>query len=339
MIMVDKIFCPICEKTTDLNKFCIYCGHKLLDDSQERLISDKPEPKCLNCGRPASEGQAKCECGFEFADIKCPECGAKNAYTNRFCTDCGIKLWSSRIFDYEYTDRLFEDHIFQEMLPHELRNTSINRRLTKGVGKNPVLWLGLTQAATTGDYESESRKVDGHLREICSRWKVVSPDYCISCLYIIKPDEYSCAKCGSGFIADIKRVKSLQSKNSYTKPEFRDDETKWTLKCSDKYRGSLAPAAGESQFEYRERLKWEYAENKNAKKCIKKLIEHLKEAEAFKNRPKRVKGDDGWYCDYSCRYYMEYYEGDQMDADHDYSYCALGHDEIYTRNFCRYYEE
>ena len=339
MIMVDRILCPICEKTNDLNKFCIYCGHKLLSDSQTGLISDVPEPKCLNCGRQVREGQVKCECGFHLADIKCPECGVKNAYSNRFCTDCGKKLWSSRIFDYEYTDRLFEDHIFPERLPHELRNTSLNRRLTKGVGRNPVLWLGLTQAATTGDYKSESRKVDGHLREICSRWKVVSPDYCISCRYIIKPDEYTCEKCGSGFIADIKRVESLRSKNSYRKPEFRDVEAKWTPKCSDNYRSSLAPAAGESQFEYRERLKWEYAENKNVKKCIKKLIEHLKEAEAFKNRPKRVKGDDGWYCDYSCRYYMEYYEGDQMDADHDYSSCALGHDAIYSRNFCRYYEE
>ena len=336
--MVDKIFCPICEKTNDLNKFCIFCGHKLLGDSQTRLIKDNPEPVCLNCGKAVTEGQMKCECGFELADITCPGCGTKNSYSNRFCTVCGKKLWSFHVFDYKYSEKLFEHHVFSERLPSELIHTSLKHRFRKGIGKSPELWLGVG-AVTVEDFKLRSRNVDGNLREICSRWKVVSPDYCINCLYIIESDEYTCAKCASAFIADRKRVESLQFQNSYTEPEFKDAEAKWIPKCSDKYFGSLAPAPGESQLEYRERLKWEYAENHHVKKRIKEMTDSLKQSESFKNRQVTVKGDDGWYCNYSCKYYIEYFEGDQMDVGHDYSYCALGRDEIFSRNFCSHYEE
>ncbi len=339
MLMVDKIFCPICNKTNDLNKFCIYCGHKLLGDNQTRLIHDSPEPLCLNCGRPFSEDQVKCECGFEFADIICPECGTKNSYKNRFCTRCGERLWTFRVYDYKYTESLFEDPFSRKRLPYALRNTSLNTRVRKGIGKCPEFWIWRTQASTVDDLKSEIRKVDGYLREICSRWKVISPDYCINCLYVIKSDEYSCAKCGLGFMADKKRVESLQSKNSYIEPEFEDEDAKWTPKYSGKYMQSLAPAPGESQFEYRERLKWEYVENGQVKKSIKEIINNLNEEKTSKAPPKQVIGDDGWYCSYNCKYYLEYYEGDQMDADHDFSYCALGNTEIYNRNFCKDYEE
>ena len=42
--------------------------------------------------------------------------------------------------------------------------------------------------------KSFKSKIDEYLCEIGSRWKVVSPHYCINCINIIKSDEYSCTK-------------------------------------------------------------------------------------------------------------------------------------------------
>lgn len=76
-------------------------------------------------------------------------------------------------------------------------------------------------------------------------------------------------------------------------------------KFSENYLDSLAPSMGESQFEYRERLKWEFAENINLKKSIINAIQHQinrkkkeeerrKQAEEFKKweeeRKERKKG-------------------------------------------------
>ena len=90
--MVNEVICPNCHKLNDINKFCIHCGHKLLDDEQIRLFLDNPEAYCLNCGRRVEKGQGSCECGYELKDINCPDCNAKNAYANKFCTVCGKKL-------------------------------------------------------------------------------------------------------------------------------------------------------------------------------------------------------------------------------------------------------
>jgi predicted nucleic acid-binding Zn ribbon protein len=339
--MEYEIICPKCLKRNGLNKFCIYCGQKLLDDEQIRLILDNPEPYCLNCGRLVENDQKKCECGYEFSDINCPECNSKNSYTNRFCITCGKKLWTSNVFDYKYPKRLFEKHLLKEVLPYSLRNTSLYQR-TK---------LDFTLGHLNG-LESAKSKIDEYLCEIGSRWKVVSPNYCINCFNIIKPDECSCTKCDSILFADKKRVDCLQTKNKYVEPKFDNAGLKWTQKFSNYYLGSLAPAIGESQFEYRERLKWEFAENNYHKMGIISAIdrkrkdeERKKQADERRRREEEyIRQFGGGYCSSSCRYhYEEIITPNGISVDYtedmcgvDYC-CRLGHSVSYG-SFCKDYE-
>lgn len=346
--MEDEIVCPKCHKRNDIHKFCIYCGHKLLDDNQIRLILDNPEPYCLNCGRPVKKGQAKCECGYEFRDINCPECNSKNSYTNRFCITCGKKLWTSNVYDYKYPKRLFEKHLFKEVLPYSLRNTSLYQR-TK---------MDFTLLYIDG-LESAKSKIDECLCEIGSRWKVVSPNYCINCINIIKPDECSCIKCGSISFADKKRVECLQTENRYVEPKFDNVGLKWTVKFSNGYLGSLAPAIGESQFEYRERLKWEFAENNYHKTDIIRAIDRKREDEERKKRDEKrrkqaeerrrieeeyIRQFGGGYCSSSCSNCVEELldshgavVGNYTDGGMYEHYCDLGHS-ISWGKFCKDYK-
>ena len=337
--MMDKIICPHCGKTNKIHKFCVFCGEKLpIGDDQIRLMTGKPEASCLNCGRPVKKGQAKCECGYEFSDIKCPECEAMNKYTNRFCTSCSEKLWKSNVYDYKYDESLFEPHLFEKRLPHPLRNISVFKRYKSICKPSYGDILGMKDL-TIKELKAADLKVDNALCEICSRWKVVSPNYCINCFGIIKPDEYACPKCGSDFSGDKKRVEYIKNTKKYVKPVFDIAELKLSIKFTDHYLGSLAPSIGESQFEYRERLKWEFAENIIYKSNLKKAID-------IALAPKPVvetyipEVNDGGYCDYHCRYYYEEYVdedgGPVAEATGQVFYrCELGHT---TGGFCEYYE-
>lgn len=347
--MEDKIVCPKCHERNDIHKFCVHCGHKLLDDDQIRLILDNPQPYCLNCGRLVEKGQKKCECGYRFSYIDCPVCNSKNSYTNRFCTTCGKKLWTSNVYDYKYPERLFEKHLFNVVLPSQLRNTSLYKR-----GKMDFM-LG-----HINDFESAKLKIDENLCEIGSRWKVVSPNYCINCIKIIKPNEFSCKNCGSISFADKKRVDCLQTENKYVKPRFDDVVLKWAPKLTNRYLSSLAPAIAESQFEYRERLKWEFAENSYYKRSIIVSIDRERKEEEHKKRLEERKRQEterrqlvaeyirqfgGGYCGSSCRHYHEEiitnhgisadYTDDMCGVDY---FCSLGHS-VAEGYFCKDYEQ
>ena len=243
--MVDEIRCPRCLKKNGIQKFCIYCGERLpIDEDQIRLMLEEPDASCLNCGRPVKRGQTRCDCGYEVRSVKCPECESMNEYANRFCTSCGEKLWRSDIFDYKYDKSHFERHLFRKGLPQRLRNTSVFKHYKSG-----FLIPVPGDASYEGDLEklqSLDSKSDDVLSEIGSRWKVVSPNYCISCLGIIRSDEYSCPKCGSD-LGDKKRVEQLQSeKDSYAEPIFDTPEWKFTFNFREHYAGSFAPSIGES---------------------------------------------------------------------------------------------
>ena len=108
------------------------------------------------------------------------------------------------MYDYKYPKRLFEKHLLGEVLPSQLRNTSLYKR------RNMDFTLGLNNG-----FEWAKSQIDKNLCEIGSRWKVVSPNYCINCISIIKPKECSCRKCGSILFADKKRVDFLKTKNKY----------------------------------------------------------------------------------------------------------------------------
>ncbi|WP_405294706.1 hypothetical protein [Methanobrevibacter sp.] len=350
--MEDEIVCPKCHKRNDPHKFCIYCGHEILDDDQIRLILENPEPYCLNCGRLVEIGQKKCECGYEFSDINCPKCNSKNSYTNRFCTTCGKKLWTSNVYNYKYPKRLFEKHLLKEVLPYSLRYTSLYQRPK----------LDFTLGRLDG-LKSAKSIINEYLYEIGSRWKVVSPNYCINCINIITPYERSCTKCGSILFVDKKIVDRIQNKNKYVEPKFDIVGLKWTPKFSNYYLGSLAPEIGESQFEYRERLKWEFAENNYHKKGIvdeinrkkreaeleeirKKQVEERKRQAAERRRLEEeyIRQFGGGYCGSSCRYYYEEiitpngisidYTDDMYGVDYC---CSLGHS-VAVGCFCKDYK-
>lgn len=342
----------------DIHKFCVYCGNELLiSDEQINLFRDNTEPYCLNCGRPVKKNQTNCECGFAFGEINCHGCNAKNPYANRFCTSCGKKLWTSDVYYYKYSKRIFENHLLNEVLPVALRNTSLNKRLKRGIGKNPLSYIG-SGAYTIPNLQSEDLKIDKYLSEICSRWKIVSPNCCINCLGIIKPDEYSCTKCGSRFLADKLRVESIRTKGKYIKPNFHDVELKWVPKSRENYLDSLAPAIGESQFEYRERLKWEFAENNYIKISISNAIDNIRRAEERRKQEEERKRQaeerrkqeeeyirkyGGGYCSLSCGYcYEEFLDsmggvvGDFDDGGYVEYYCKLGHI-VSFGSFCKDY--
>lgn len=342
--MAEEIKCPHCNKMNTIHKFCIFCGERLpLDDNQIKLMTDKPEASCLNCGRPVIKGQTKCECGYEFADIECPECQTKNVYTNRFCTNCGEKLWSLDVYDYKY-DKIIENLIYFKKLPQKFHNISIYNRSVFGLSLPDDVGIKKNKIR---ELQSLNLKMNNALCEIRSRWKIVSPDYCINCLGIIKPDEYSCHSCRSDFSDAKKRVEQLQSEiNNYAKPIFDYPDSKCTFKYRNYYLGSLAPSIGESQFEYRERLKYEFAEIIIYKRDIKKRISTLLTPKPV-NKPETKRyerqSSGGGYCDLSCYYCREecFDEGGGIVGDYDSGgyteyRCTLGHN-VSLGSFCKDY--
>ena len=236
------------------------------------------------------------------------------------------------MYSYSYPERLFEEHLLNEVLPPELHNTCLYRRSQKGIGKK------------FDNIQSDTSKVNTNLSEISSRWKIVSPDYCINCLGIIKPYELTCANCISDFSADRKRIESIQSEKQYKRPIFDDSELKWISKNSTSYIGSLAPDVGESQFEYRERLKWEFAENMKLKKYIKNRIGSLNALKSFQRQTKATVNNNGGYCGFNCRHCIEEFFNDSGAIVGDFDsegyteyYCRLGHP-VNFGMFCKDYK-
>ena len=356
--MEDEIICPRCHKKNGRYNFCMYCGEKLPIDLNTKV----QDSYCLNCGRPVKEGQENCECGYEFADITCPECNEKNAYTNRFCMYCGEKLWQYKAYYYIYSRRIFGHHLINWVLPDELKNTAVYKRYKNGMGKDPLNYIKNTMSIS--DYESEISKAESNIKEIRSRWKVVSPYCCIDCLNIIDPDEYTCPHCGYSCLEDKKRVECLKSENKYVEPLFEYTKTRWTSKGTKQYLKSLAPAIGESQFEYRERLKWEFSENLVIIDCLKSriadAIEREKEEKERKKREEEYERQaaerrrreeefirqygGGGYCRSNCRYHEEEiltshgisgdYTEDMIGVEY---YCRLGHSVSHGR-LCKDYK-
>ena len=91
---------------------------------------------------------------------------------------------------------------------------------------------------------------------------------------------------------------------------------------------SLAPDIGESQLEYRERLKWEFQENRALLEkinSIKRELQRKREIEEF------IRQHGGYYCGPSCRHYYEVFiTADGVNADPvpgffgSQCYCSLG---------------
>lgn len=340
----EKIMCPACHKPNDIHKFCIYCGKRLpISDDQLELMTCTPQAVCLNCGRPVKKDQLICECGYTLNDIRCPHCNALNSYANRFCISCGEKLWTHSVNRYQYPERIFQHHLLNETPPYDLRNTAAYRRAGKGIGKAP---LGIE---TVSEAESWDLDVERNLSEIGARWKIVSPNHCIKCLNIIRPDGGRCPNCGYYSSDEVKRITEIKNMR-YQRPLFDDDNLKWTHKSKTYYQGSLAPAIGESQLDYRERLKWEFAENNYIKKIIKNIIKRKQEealyqrqkAERQKRESERISQYGGGYCDSRCRHCFEELidsgggiVGDYSDAMIYEYYCQLGH----TLSFGSYCED
>ena len=160
--MVDKVTCPSCHKINDVHKFCIYCGHKLLEDEEIELIQDNPEPYCLNCGRHVKNNQSKRECGCEFRIIDCPKCYVKNAYANRFCTECGKKLWKSNVCKLNYGE--ITSPSFRNKFPQEMRNNILYLRYKKKLKINfpdDDVKIG----STVQQLQSNKSLIDNHLSE------------------------------------------------------------------------------------------------------------------------------------------------------------------------------
>lgn len=342
----EKIMCPACHKANDIHKFCIYCGKRLpISDDQLELMTCTPQAVCLNCAMPVKKDQLICECGYTLNDIRCPNCNTLNSYANRFCISCGEKLWTHNVNQYQYPERIFQHHFLNETPPYNLRNTVVYRRANKGIGKEPL------RIQTIENANSLDLRVDRNLSEIRARWKIISPNYCINCLNIMNPDKYKCPKCGYDSSDEIKKITGIKN-SRYQRPRFDDDNLKWTHKFKPDYPDSLAPAIGESQLDYRERLKWEFAENNYIKKIIKNIIKSKREEEQYQRREaerqklesERISQYGGGYCDSSCKYCLEELldssggiVGDYCDAASYEYYCQLGHS-ISFGNYCQYYE-
>ena len=310
--MERKIRCTKCRKLNDVQKFCIYCGEKLpVSDEEIRINRSETDPYCLNCGRPVKRGQTNCACGYEFRDVNCPKCNQKNEYASRFCISCGEKLWKSDIYPFKYKSRLFEKHFANEVLPRELSNISVFKRSVK-----PSQWLDENTYRYSDNpikLKPEILSIDKNLCEICSRWEIVSPNHCISCLKIHQ-DKCDCI---ANLLADEKRIEFLKTeKNYYMEPVFDIAEMKWTSKHKrELYLRSLAPAIGESQLEYRERLKWDFAANLDRRKKIRnviKLNDNLEKRKASKGNSGQTayEKDSGYVDDWdyygvSCEEWLE----------------------------------
>ena len=182
---------------------------------------------------------------------------------------------------YTYNNRLFEEHLFNESLPSAFRNTSLHRRAKNGICKKPLSDIGGHDVEEVEIIDIKNRKMDEYLTEIASRWNIVSPRYCIGCLEIVEENEYLCSKCGAS-LGDVERIRELKAKGNYIEPQFDNLDMKWTSKIHETYLNSLAPSIGEFQLEYRERLKWEFAEINYIKLGLKNMMDWIIRSNSIK---------------------------------------------------------
>ena len=241
---IGMVKCPKCNDYFSfisphfiLKNTCPHCGFK---------PNFKSKAYCLNCARPVREGQVKCECGYEFKNIKCPNCKTYNRYTDTHCITCGIQL---------------NDSVFK--LPSSLpwgcqyKNgeafLDINI-LKKESLKDPYAVNGKVSADML---RFELLKHNKIINEIASRWWIVSPDTCKSCQTKLNPLNVKCEKCNITHYTSEYQNKILELKELST--------LKWTYRLTDSdviyYLNCLAPAIGESQIQYRQRLYREWMEN------------------------------------------------------------------------------
>ena len=77
--------CPKCGKPLPPNaKFCLECGTKI-----EQIATN--EMLCPSCGKKTPKGKFCMECGHPLVNA-CPSCGAEVPLEGKFCLECGTKL-------------------------------------------------------------------------------------------------------------------------------------------------------------------------------------------------------------------------------------------------------
>lgn len=80
-----SVKCPTCGSELPANaKFCFECGSKI------ELLSDN-EMICPACGKKTPKGKFCVECGHPLVN-RCPNCGAEVPQGGKFCLECGTKL-------------------------------------------------------------------------------------------------------------------------------------------------------------------------------------------------------------------------------------------------------
>lgn len=82
---VQNAKCPVCGSELPANaKFCLECGAKI------EVLSDN-EIICPACGKKTPKGKFCVECGHPLVN-KCPNCGAEVPKGGMFCLECRTKL-------------------------------------------------------------------------------------------------------------------------------------------------------------------------------------------------------------------------------------------------------
>ena len=255
---IGMVKCPDCSGYLSfisphfiIKNTCPHCGFK---------FDFKSKARCLNCGRPVMEGQVRCECGYEFRDVECPNCKTYNRYTDTHCIICGIKLKGSGFrlppsVPWGCQFKNGEAFLDTDILKSELL-------------KDPYAVNGKVSADLL---MSEFSKHNMIINEIAARWWIVSPDTCKSCGAKLHPMDVKCVKCDIAHYVGEYQNKILELKtvrDNYVESERNIEELsslKWTYRLTDPdviyYLNSLAPTAGESQLEYRQRLFREWIEN------------------------------------------------------------------------------
>ena len=77
--------CPKCGNSLPENaKFCLECGTKIEALADNEMI-------CPKCGKKTPKGKFCMECGHPLVN-RCPTCGAEVPQGGKFCLECGTKL-------------------------------------------------------------------------------------------------------------------------------------------------------------------------------------------------------------------------------------------------------
>ena len=77
--------CPKCGNSLPENaKFCLECGTKIEALADNEMI-------CPKCGKKTPKGKFCMECGHPLVN-RCPNCGAEVPQGGKFCLECGTKL-------------------------------------------------------------------------------------------------------------------------------------------------------------------------------------------------------------------------------------------------------